>query len=115
MRAEATEQGLVGLMFGAALPEYDLRRREPIAESGGPLLELQQVDTGGDGVSLQGITVTIAPGEIVGVAGVSGNGQQELGDEIPGLTPCIRGRKIIAGQDSSRRPVGRNTPLGGGD
>ena len=107
MRAEATEQGLVGLMFGAALPEYDLRRREPIAESGGPLLELQQVDTGGDGVSLQGITVTIAPGEIVGVAGVSGNGQQELGDVILGLTPCIRGRKIIAGQDATRWPVDR--------
>src|SRR2546428_2762013 len=107
MRGEATEQGLVGLMFGAALPEYDLRRREPIAESGRPLLELQAVDTGGDGVRLQGITVTIAPGEIVGVAGVSGNGQQELGDVILGLTPCIRGRKIIAGQDATRWPVDR--------
>src|SRR3989475_6965718 len=107
MRAEATEPGVVGLMFGAALPEYDLRRREPIAESRGPLLELQQVDTGGDGGSLHGVTVTIAPGDVIGVAGVAGNRQHELGGVILGLTPCIRGRKIIAGQDATRWPVDR--------
>src|SRR5256712_11117334 len=107
MRAEATEQGLVGLMFGAALPEYDFRRREPIAESWGPLLGLQQGDTGGGGGDPPGVTRSVAPGEIVGVAGVSGNGEHELGEVILGLTPCLRGRKIIAGQGGTRWSVDR--------
>src|SRR5439155_80912 len=54
VRAEATERGLVGLMFGTAWPEEGSSRREPIRESARPLLELREVDTSGDGVSLRG-------------------------------------------------------------
>jgi len=107
VRAEATERGLVGLMFGTAWPEEGSSRREPIRESARPLLELREVDTSGDGVSLRQITLTIAPGEIVGVAGVSGNGQRELGDVILGLTQTARGKKIIHGQDATRWSVDR--------
>ena len=107
VRAEATERGLVGLMFGTAWPEEGSSRREPIRESARPLLELREVDTSGDGVSLRQITLTIAPGEIVGVAGVSGNGQRELGDVILGLTQTAGGKKIIHGQDATRWSVDR--------
>jgi len=36
---------------------------------------------------LRGITLRVAPGEVLGVAGVSGNGQSELADAIAGLRP----------------------------
>src|SRR5437773_3634392 len=107
VRAEATERGLVGLMFGTAWPEEGSSRREPIRESARPLLELREVDTSGDGVSLRQITLTIAPGEIVGVAGVSGNGQRELGDVILGLVPCAGGAKYLGGDDATRWSVAR--------
>src|SRR5438093_44867 len=56
---------------------------------------------------LDGPTRVLAPGEIVGVAGVSGNGQRELGDVILGLTQTAGGKKIIHGQDATRWSVDR--------
>jgi simple sugar transport system ATP-binding protein len=108
LRAEATEAGLVSLMFGAAPAE--LRRTsgaEPAA--GAPLLELRAVDTRGQGsaTSLHAVDLMIRPGEVVGVAGVSGNGQRELGDVILGLEPCWRGAKLLFGQDATRWSVTR--------
>src|SRR5881628_300795 len=112
VRADATERGLVGLMFGTGWPEEGSSRREPIRESARPLLELREVDTNGDGVSLRQITLTIAPGEIVGVAGVSGNGQRELGDVILGLVPCARGVKYLWGLDATRWSAARTRRSG---
>ena len=56
---------------------------------------------------LDGVDLTIAPGEIVGVAGVSGNGQRELGDVILGLEPCERGTKYLWGLDATGWSVAR--------
>jgi simple sugar transport system ATP-binding protein len=50
---------------------------------------------------LDRVDLTIAPGEIVGVAGVSGNGQRELGDVILGLESCARGAKYLWGLDAT--------------
>ena len=60
------------------------------------MLELRGVTTGGDGGkrSLSGIDLAIYPGEIVGVAGISGNGQKELGDLVLGMIPCTKGEKL---------------------
>src|SRR5205809_7776522 len=60
VRADATERGLVGWTFGTGWAEEGAARREPSRESARPLLELQEVDTSGDGVSLRQITLTIA-------------------------------------------------------
>jgi simple sugar transport system ATP-binding protein len=46
-------------------------------------------------------------GEIVGVAGVSGNGQKELGDLILGLRPPSRGTKLLEGRDASDWSIAR--------
>ncbi|HEU5195781.1 MAG TPA: ATP-binding cassette domain-containing protein, partial [Methylomirabilota bacterium] len=56
---------------------------------------------------LTGVDLTVAPGEVVGVAGVSGNGQRELGDLILGAVPCAAGRKLLWGEDATRWPVAR--------
>jgi len=61
------------------------------------------VSTQGEGgaMGLKEINLTILPGEIVGVAGVSGNGQRELGDVVLGLERCSRGTKSLWGQDAT--------------
>ena len=46
------------------------------------------------------------PGEIVGIAGVSGNGQKELGDVVLGMERLVKGHKVLFGKDYSRRSIG---------
>jgi simple sugar transport system ATP-binding protein len=43
----------------------------------------------------------VRSGEIVGVAGVAGNGQKELGDVVLGIQRCSEGRKLILGKDAT--------------
>ena len=66
-------------------------------ECGAPLLVLEKISTvNGGRQGLKDISLTIHAGEIVGVAGVSGNGQRELADVVAGvLTPCD-GRMTVA-------------------
>ena len=45
-----------------------------------------------------------APGEIVGIAAVAGNGQSELAEVVTGLRAC-RGRVLVGGEDVANRPV----------
>ena len=108
-QSEATEERLVALMFGDALPE---EIRLPAGEretDGDPLLELRGVTTRseGGGLRIQDICLEIHPGEIVGVAGVSGNGQRELGDIILGLISCARGQRLLQGVDATSWTAGR--------
>src|SRR6185295_16023639 len=107
-RAEATESRLVSLMF-----EEPMRQAAPretsVAAARAPILELSGVSVRAEahGCGLTGVDLAVAPGEIVGVAGVAGNGQRELGDVILGVTPCAAGRKSLGGQDTTRWPVAR--------
>ena len=106
MVSEATEEGLLSLMFGTAPPEH--RRKTQPKMDLPPLLELKQVETreGGETARLKEIDLRIHPGEIVGVAGLPGNGQRELGDVILGIERCHRGQKILFGKDATRWSVG---------
>jgi simple sugar transport system ATP-binding protein len=105
--AEATENMLVSLMFGKAVAESPQRRGESPPEEGTPFLELKGVSTQpeGTGIGLKEINLTVRPGEIVGVAGVSGNGQRELGDVVLSIEKCARGTKYLGGQDATRWSV----------
>jgi simple sugar transport system ATP-binding protein len=51
------------------------------------------------------LTFSVAPGEILGVAGVEGNGQTELIEAIAGLRRISNGSILIAGTDITRAPV----------
>ncbi len=60
------------------------------------------------GTDLKSITLEVRAGEIVGIAGVSGNGQKELLARISGETPgCDSGACVIEGQRAgTARPDG---------
>jgi simple sugar transport system ATP-binding protein len=107
--SEATEDGLVSLMFGKRISESPRSPQESSQENLPPLLELKQISTSAEGqaTGLKEINLTILPGEIVGVAGVSGNGQKELGDVILGLQRCDTGVKYLWGQNATRWSVAR--------
>ncbi|MCX7671588.1 MAG: ABC transporter ATP-binding protein, partial [Anaerolineae bacterium] len=114
LRSAASEETLIHLMFGAATPGQVQRQPRPGPTDATPLLELKGVETRGEGaaVSLRNIHLRIMPGEIVGVAGVSGNGQRELGDVVLGIEKCVRGTRLIAGQDATRWSVGQTRAQG---
>jgi len=101
-RDEASEPQLLNLMFGEALPSSALRPPSGHAES--PfVLVLEGISTpGGEGKTrLRNLSMKIRAGEIVGVAGVSGNGQRELSDLILGTEQLQTGRKYLWSEEAS--------------
>jgi len=104
---DATEEKLVTLMFEKELSELKINQGTTHESTSMPVLELRGVETHaeGAGISLLGIDLKILPGEIVGVAGVSGNGQRELCDVVLGMETCIKGMKLLHGQDLTNLPV----------
>jgi len=97
-RAGATEEGLARMMVGR---EVLLRVDKPPATPGEPLLEvenLQVLDELGLG-AVNGVSFDVRRGEIVGLAGVDGNGQSELIEALSGLRKVEAGTVRLAGRD----------------
>jgi len=68
-----------------------------------------------DGVSAPGLhhaAFTVHPGEILGIAGVDGNGQQELAEVVVGLRRPTAGRVLLNGQDVSNLSLKERLGLG---
>jgi len=62
--------------------------------------------------ALRGVSFTVRRGEILGVAGVAGNGQHELVEVITGLRRAQRGRITILGEDLTNRSARRMADAG---
>src|SRR5205085_8519685 len=58
------------------------------------------------------VSFTVKPGEILGIAGVEGNGQTELIEAIAGLRQVISGRSLVDGVDITRRSVANRHDAG---
>src|SRR5438105_828362 len=97
-REGATETGLARLMVGR---EVLLRVDKAPATPGEPLLVVEELhildDRGLEAV--RGISLQVRAGEIVGLAGVDGNGQSELVEALGGLRHPAAGRIVLAGKD----------------
>jgi len=114
MRTEANEDKLISLMFEKKLATLELTARHKVTEARTPLLELKAVWTRAEGLetSLKDISLQVHPGEIVGVAGVSGNGQKELGDVALGMIQVQKGNKYLLGQDFTHRSIDQVRQMG---
>lgn len=64
------------------------------------------------GEALNNVSFNVRAGEIVGIAGIEGNGQTELIEAIAGLMPIQNGKIEFLGNDISKLPVRRRTELG---
>jgi len=101
---DTTRADLARLMVGRSVLESV--ERAP-GKPGDVVLSLRDLEAENDrGLpALRGVSLDIRAGEIVGIAGVAGNGQSELAQVITGLRPC-RGRIVLAGQETANRPAG---------
>ena len=99
-REGATEEGLARMMVGR---EVLLRVDKPPATPGDVVLELEDVHVRDDrGIEkVRGVSLQVRTGEIVGVAGVEGNGQTELIEAITGLQRRESGRIVVDGREMS--------------
>jgi simple sugar transport system ATP-binding protein len=64
--------------------------------------------------AIKGVSFGVSPGEIVGVAGVDGNGQTELAEAIVGLTKVLSGLIELDGTDLTELPLPKRLSLGMG-
>ncbi len=79
-----------------------------------PLLELVECSAHGDGSSrgIHSVTLAVRPREILGMAGVDGNGQRELAEVIAGQRPLSAGDVRLGGASISRLSVSARQRLG---
>jgi ABC-type uncharacterized transport system ATPase subunit len=61
--------------------------------------------------ALRGVDLKVHSGEILGLAGVSGNGQRELAEVITGLRPATEGQVFLEGEDVTGYRPGELTEL----
>ena len=101
---EATRATLARLMVGRELAPAEPNGAQR-ATAGPVLLEVDalQADDASGVRRLKGASFTLAAGEVLALAGVDGNGQQELADTLAGLTRPAAGRIVVDGQDLTGR------------
>jgi len=99
-----SKAGLAEMMVGRDVLFETENRTSMVFES--PVAEVQdlraQDERGIEAVS--GLDLTVHEGEIVGVAGVSGNGQRELAECLVGVRKSTAGRITIGDRDLTNRP-----------
>ena len=109
--AGQTADSLAGAMIGegdasSATPppgpfeESPPKPGEPTETPAPPLVRLEELEVARDsgyGLAVRRVTLSIRGGEIVGVAGVEGNGQRELLRAVAGRLHPLRGRREVAG------------------
>src|SRR2546430_6384456 len=97
-RQGATEEGLARMMVGR---EVLLRVEKEPAKPGEPLLEVNDLHVFDDrGIEkVRGVSFNVRAGEILGIAGVYGNGQTELIDAIAGLLRASGGTVLVVGRE----------------
>lgn len=97
--ADATLEGLAEAMVGR---KVNIGRQGAARVSAGPVMLQAEglVQRDAMGVTrLHGVSLALRAGEIVGVAGVAGNGQSELLELLAGLRSPVSGRLQLASQD----------------
>ncbi len=102
----------MGTVEKAATSPLDLTKRmigrevfldidKAYAKAGETILEVRDVwvPSGKETSKIRGMSLTVREGEIVGVAGIDGNGQSELVEAITGLRKVEKGSVLLNGQD----------------
>jgi simple sugar transport system ATP-binding protein len=96
--AESTARSLAALMVGREIAEARRAPRE--RPPGDVVLEVDGLSVAGDrgGLAVKDVSLAVRAGEIVGIAGVAGNGQRELAEAVYGIRPVERGTVRVDGR-----------------
>jgi ABC-type uncharacterized transport system ATPase subunit len=110
-RAGATEEALARMMVGR---EVLLRVDKAPAQPGEAVLRVEDLQVLDDRrlEAVRGVSFDVRGSEIVGIAGVDGNGQSELIEALTGLRRAVSGRVVLGDKDVTRASAGRILDLG---
>lgn len=99
--AETNEAGLAAMMVGR---EVILTVPKEPKEAGAPVLQVRDLVVLDDRhtVAVDGLSLEVRSGEVLGIAGVQGNGQTELVEALTGLRPVQSGQVRLTGHDTTR-------------
>ena len=95
---DVTARDLAELMVGSDLPTPETRERTVTDRVVLSVKDLTVASATGRPI-VEGVSFDIRAGEIVGIAGVEGNGQTELIEALIGIQPLERGSVVLEGQD----------------
>ena len=93
--AGTTHDELVSLMVGRDLAQYFPPKAAAVDRTAPPALELRDVSAAG---RVRGASLSVQPGEIVGLAGLIGAGRTELAQAAFGALPLSGGEVHVAGR-----------------
>jgi general nucleoside transport system ATP-binding protein len=110
--AETTEAQLAALMVGEARPTHVVQ--QPHATSGDVILRVRDVQVPDERgiLAVAGVSLTVHAGEILGIAGVQGNGQTELVEALTGLRAPMAGSIALQGIDVTKATPRQLTECG---
>src|SRR5262245_29115090 len=115
--AEVTD-AVIRMMFGAAGEHAkdaeilvgrgrQAHKARNVNRSGAPRLKIENLQTEATrgACPLRGASFDLWPGEVLGIAGIDGNGQKHLAEVLAGQRPVAGGRILLAGDDISADQV----------
>lgn len=110
---QSTQQSLASLMVGR---DVLLEVEKQAAKVGDVVLSIRDlvVEDERKVHAVDGVTLDVRAGEILGIAGVQGNGQTELVEALTGLRAVLSGQMQLLGEDISRSTPRHITELGTG-
>jgi len=99
--SEATEASLAEMMVGR---NVILQVEKSDAHPGEVVLQVDDLVVLDDRKAsvVNGVSLEVRAGEVLGIAGVQGNGQRELVEALTGMRPIVSGRFVIEGKDATR-------------
>lgn len=100
--ASVTSRQLAELMVGSELPTPQTEASTVTDQVLLEVVDLRLADAAGGRALLSDVSFRIHRGEVLGIAGVEGNGQSELVEAIMGMRPGLTGRILLDGE-----PIGR--------
>ncbi len=109
--AESTRESLAAMMVGR---EVILSVDKKPAQPGQPVLKVEKLRASDDRGALvvDGVSFEVQAGEVLGLAGVQGNGQTELVEALTGLRRSVEGRVVLEGIDVTNASPRKITDLG---
>ena len=109
--AKTSESELARKMVGR---EVNLRFGKPQQSPGDPVLQIENLHVRDDigREKVRGVSLEVRAGEILGIAGVDGNGQSELAEAVMNLRPAGGGRVLFNGLDVTKLSVAAHRRAG---
>lgn len=108
---EISDQRMAELMVGHSVEMNLTKKAENFGQNILSVKDLRVKESRGN-LAVKGLSFSIRSGEILGIAGIDGNGQDELVEAITGLRHVDQGSVLIKGQDMTNKSTRKITQQG---